>query len=413
VSADVLAHGDDRPPGRTRGVLVGVAAVVALVTVGVVARSGGGTPRPAASPSASPTPDGVPGGVEDVVPVATYDRSVTVGEPPAGGVLPVLLTRREPGFLVRDAVGSYHAYSALGGPDYAQVVVGWCSTRRSFQDPAAAYGYAVNGQSYDGLPSLVAHPVRSAGAGRHEIGDFAGPDLRGTSRSARPRPCPDRLVMPPLPPRVTTLTQTQQSYGLMDGRLFVTTETRAFCERTAARGCAAAGWENNGLPVLPPGDLAGAYTYEGDFVAHADPTTGEFFVGRLPEARLVRREFVGATVRVGFALDARDVSGVPHLYFDPYRYESGTPPDDSPPGPPRSSHGRSWLTDVRGGVRDYAVRGDVQVFIGAGVTGLGLPRGTAVTLRDFVRDGKAEKGPPLWVVLDARGRVLRVVADPG
>jgi hypothetical protein len=259
----------------------------------------------------------------------------------------------------------------------------------------------------------VTHPVRAAGSGRLEIGDFVGSPGNGTGRAAlKPGRCPGPLVLPRLPPRVTSLTQTQRSYGLMDGRYVVTTETRAFCPRTRARGCADAGWENNGLPVLPPGDLAGSYTYEGDFVAHADPTTGEFFVGRLPGARLVRREYVGATVRVGYALDARDSGGVLHLLFDPYRHERGTPPDDSPPGPPRSNH-RTWLTDVRGGVRDYVVRDDLQVFIGAGVTGLGLPRGTAATLRGFVRDGLAEDGPALWVVLDARGRVLRVVADPG
>jgi hypothetical protein len=222
------------------------------------------------------------------------------------------------------------------------------------------------------------------------------------------------LTYPPLPPRTASVHDTLTGYRLVHGRYVVTTETRAFCAAARPTGCADQGWEDYGPgrdQSLPSGDLAGSYTWEGDFVVRADPQNGDLDVVMTPGVRLVSRERVGVAVRVGLAHETYWQDGLLHLRFNPMRADDGSAPDDSPPGRPETVDPWPYpMTDVRGGLRDYAVRTDADIVIGEGITGLGRPRGTPTTLRRFL--GKhPSAGPALWLVLDARGRVLRVVVE--
>ncbi len=103
------------------------------------------------------------------------------------------------------------------------------------------------------------------------------------------------------------------------------------------------------------------------------------------------------------------MGGALRLAINPF---AGTgAPDDSPAGPPRP-HGTYGLRDERGWLVRYTLAPDAEVYLGGGVTGLGKPRGTPETLREHLAAAQPYAGPPLWLVLDARGRVIRVVLAP-
>lgn len=414
MTQEVLAHGDDEAgggPGRAVGVVV---AVVLLAIAGVaVARSR--APERAARPSpspAAPSSPPPPNVVVDEFP-DPFDEHITVPRPPPGVLRTVLLPDDLPGFLVPGdelpvAVG------AEGGPAHARVLVGWCAATKTFQDAAGEHFYDEHGRSLttpEGLPTFEVRrnardPQRIDVAGER---GYAYNEIR--TPAPKPRRCPAPLYYPKLPPRAGRVHDTVAGFRVLRGQYVVTTESRAFCERGAAAGCAARGWEEYALGALPRGDLAGSYTWEGEFVVRGDSDNGELRVLRLPGARLVRRERVGAAARIGIAHAVQRRNGVVTLHFNPFEHRSGTPGDDSPPGPIESAP--DWehvMVDVAGGLRSYVIRPDAEIHLGDGFTGLGEPRGNHETLQAFLAD-PAHADDALWLVLDDRGRVLRIVVD--
>ena len=155
----------------------------------------------------------------------------------------------------------------------------------------------------------------------------------------------------------------------------------------------------------------GSYLWEGDFVVRGGQDGGRT-AARLPGVRLVRREAVGVNVVAGLPGAVEDDGrGGAVLRLNPLRHRDGHSVDDSPAGAPATvpPWATEVLSDVRGGTRAYPLRKDVVLHLGYGFTGLGQPHGTVATLRRWL----AAPGPPkvLWLVLDARGRVLRAVAQ--
>lgn len=416
MSADVLAYGDDgdgRPPrGRSRALTAGLAVAV-LVGGGVAyarTRDKPAPRRPAGWTDYPPmTADPL---VHDPPADQTFADAVAVPRPGPHAVEPASLAGGAPGFVV--AIDpNYQAYDAFGGPEHAPVLVGWCAPLRTFQDATATYVYDAGGASYDGGPGLPRHDVRDDPLSGNALEVAVGADRYFTRVQHRQkRPCPAPLAYPPLPGPASSVHATEGRYAVVHGRYVVTTETAAFCAAVRPTGCADQGWERfapNTAITLPPGDLAGSYTWEGDFVVRASATDGSLTVVRKPETRLVREERVGVAVRVGIVHSTYRSGGLLHLRFNPMRGTNGSPPDDSPGGTPQESPRSDLMSDVRGGLRDYAVRADADIVIGQGITGLGLPKGTPETLRTFLARRAADA--PLWLVLDDRGRVLRAVVD--
>ena len=412
MTEDVLAHGDDRDGGPGRA--VGVAVTLALVGLAAVAVTRSAAERPDARPSPPPPLPTVGPSFSRPVPPGDggwFTRYVTVRRPPPGVLRAVLLHDDVPGFLVPgDELPM--AVDAVGGPDHAPALVGWCAASRTFQDASGTYVYDEYGNAADGGRSLGRYLVRRHPADplRLDVSadvEYSRADAVGAARAPR---CRRPLYYPTLPERAGTVHDTIHGHRVLRGRYVVTTETRAFCAATARAGCEAQGWEQFGAG-LPPGDLAGSYTYEGSFVVRGF-TGGDLRVVRLPDARLLRRERVGAANRIGLAYDVRRAGGSYVLRFNPMRHVSGRPRDDSPPGKRVAPSGR-WrhlMRDASAELVTYRLRPDVEVVLGAGYTGLGKARGTARTLDRFLRRPDNRRHA-LWLVLDDRGHVLRVVAE--
>jgi hypothetical protein len=417
VTPDVLAYGDDeRPPRHLPRPLVALAAVAVLVGGGVAYAHTRDHAHPRATRSFTgyPTETATPG-----EPIETFDDdpqyadALTVPRPAPNSVTGVLFADGTPGFLVGRSP-NFWAVDAAGGPPHARVLVGWCAPLGTFQDAAGTVVYDAGGVAFTNTDTLAKHAVRADPDSGTRV-QIAPDGLSYTSPPGHDRaqhPCPAALTLPPLPDRTTDVHETSVAHRLVHGRFVVTTETVAFCAAVRPTGCADQGWERfaPGTPVtLPPGDLAWSYTWEGDFLVHADATDGTLSVIRMPDARLVGREHVGVSVRLGLPHGTYRSGGLLHLRLNPMRHVSGTPGDDSPPGPVE----QGWpglMDDVRGGLRDYVVAPDADIVIGQGVTGLGLPKGTPDTLRRWLLRQK-QGDVALWVVLDARGRAIRVVAE--
>lgn len=420
MTAEVIAQGDDeRPPRRPASVVVGVAALVALVAYGISAARDG-EPEPAARPS--PTPSlgwteypGFPRG-EVVDP---FREVVSVQVPTGLPVTAALLPGGVPGFVLVRADATPYALHAIGGPFHDQVLLGWCEPTRTFEDAAGTYRYDAEGAAVVSGAGLVRPPVRpDPDDDRNVEVGLAGDPAFGQVTPARAGTrCPVPLTFPPLPGPVESVHDAVGRFKRVRGRYVVSSERAAFCAPVKESGCADQGWERYGprTPMTLPGsDLAGSYTWEGRFLVRAG-TDGDISVVRLADARLVRRETVGVDTRIGLPVATYTEDGVLHLRFNPFRHASGTPDDDSPPGPPPVQLD-SWanvMEDVRGGVRDYVVRKDAEIVLGFGVTGIGAPAQTGTTLTRWVRAQRRRATPePLWLVLDARGHVLRAVIGP-
>jgi hypothetical protein len=189
-----------------------------------------------------------------------------------------------------------------------------------------------------------------------------------------------------LPPRVEDVHGTVRDFRVVHGRYVVTTESASFCAPVGSSGCAAQGWEDYRLGTLPGSDLAGSYTWEGDFVVHGS-REGNLTAVRLPETRLTDRDGIGRQAVHG---TVAEVVGNRPLVL---------------------RVALSDRNDARGmryasGDLDIQVLADAAVFLGNGRTGLGLPRGNAETLREYLTD---PGGRDFWFVLDAQGRAIRVV----
>ena len=415
MTREVLAHGDEQRAGPGRALGVAVTLVLVVMAGVAVLRSAGEQPgeppapppatRPGPFPTARPAPDRGP-----------FAEFVTLRRPPPGVLRTVLLARGLPGFLVPGEPGDLPAaFAAAGGPEGRPVLVGWCAATELFQDEAGQYFYDRAGRPlHDGGPPMQGYAVRLHPGDPARIDVAAGEEPRESGPADRAtRKCPHELYRPALPARAGGVHDTLRGFRVVTGRYVVRTETRAFCQ--VGRDCQADGWEVYGLGALPRGDLAGGYVYEGDFVVRGG-TDGSLTAIALPGVRLVRRERVGHTVRVGLPHGTSRADGRLYLDFNPFEHLSGDPPDDSPARPgdttPRQAASEwSWLMkDTRHGHVGYPVRHDAEIVLGPGLTGLGRPRATPATLERFLRLA-GNLRIALWVVLDDRGRVLRVVVE--
>jgi hypothetical protein len=421
VTGEVLSWGDDRPPPRRNaGLVTGLLATLALVVGGVaVARDQGhlGGTRAAATPSASPT-------TQEPYVTDTEAGEAPEVEPPTTVPLPttevegVLLGADLPGFLLKRGPG-YVAFSAIGGPPHAEFVVGWCERSRTFQDATGTYRYNDYGNPMgdEGGYQLETFDTRLDPSRPGMLlvdGDLGAGPVRvpgGTKQAGRPCAAGE-LLLPTLPDPAPELSEGEAGFRVITGRYVVATETRAFCPAPLRPGaCGTHGWEENGFPQLPSDDLVGSYTYEGDFVVRADPRRGTIRVARLPGVRLVRRDRVGASVKAGILTSSRVAGGALRLRLNAVEGFHGEYHDDSP-GPPIAGavQGRGYGigTDLRSGTREYTALPDVELFIGGGYTGLGLPTADAATLTRYLK-AATPGSVAVYLTFDARGRVVRLV----
>lgn len=408
---EVLGQGDERAPRRYGSLLAGAAAV-ALLAIGVAGAMRSPEREPAARPRPTPTTSSFPSGwtsYPSEEPFATYVSAV---RPSPDEPTPLLLSGGIP-LLLADTGGEVVAYELLGGPSYAPVLLGLCRADGSLLAADDEYAYLNGLPSSRHLAPLRRYPVRDAPQADHvEIGLEPESVPTGGYVEFEPACEPDDLLYPGLPEPVESLAAAGSAYVLMDGRYVVTSETRAFCPVSADGDCRSAGWEEYGPDAaLPPWDLAGSYTWQGTFLVHADPLDGSLTVARTRESRLVRRERVGVSVRVGWAESAYERGGALHLRFNPVRTNDFTADDDSPEGEPRTLP--KWyerFTDDLGGLRDLVLAPGAEVHLPS-ITGIGRPRGTAEVLRSYLATATPYEDPPLWLVLDAKGRVIRVVGE--
>lgn len=422
MSGEVLSWGDERPPPkRGAGTVTGLLATLALVVGGVaVARDQGhlGGTKPTPSPSPSPSASASPAPEEPSISNPPADgpafRTLLTTAAPDEQVAGVLLPGDVPGFLVRTGSGDgWLAVSALGGVEPRQVLLGWCADSRTFHDAAGDFVYQDDGSATALYDPLQRFAVRSSpDPGILHVGDPLDTYPTVIAPLGPPKTCaPDRLLRPPLPKRSRGLTEGEAGFRTVKGRYVVATESRAFCPAPlrAPAGCANDGWEENSLPQLEPSDLVGRYTYEGDFVVRADPRDGSIRVALLPTARLVRKEFVGTDARLGYLISTSTRGGVLHVRVNALTDTEGKSKDDSPGLPVVTGEDTTGPgIDERSGYRDYPVRADADIFIGPGVTGLGKPRPVKATLDRYIAETKPER-VAVWLVLDAAGRVLRMV----
>lgn len=425
MTQEVIGRGDEERPPSGPGRAVGAVVVVVLLALAGVsvsrsrdeardAREG----RP--SPSAT-TPFGVPTEpVPDVVDSDPFAVFVTVRRPPPGVLRTVLLTDGRPGFLVPpgedlpagDDVPT--AITAIGGPEYARVLLGWCSETALFQDAEGRSFYDRNGLPLAGGESLLRHSVRVNARDRTRLDVAADANTTYVDPTRRrPRPCAQPLYLPVLPKRAEGVHESIGGYRVIRGRYVVTTETRAFCRTSAPRDCAADGWEVYRVGTLPPRELVGSYTWEGDFLVRGG-TDGSLDVVRLPDVRLVAKERVGTRVRLGLGVAVRRATdGSYRLVFNPHQHLGGDPPDEGRPGhtEPVEPEWQGLMTDVSPDLFEYPLRDDAEIILGPGITGPGRGHATAATLREFL-EGMEGPTRPLWLIFDAHRRVLRVVAEP-
>jgi hypothetical protein len=399
VTGEVLQQGAESP-GSRRGVTVGLAALLLLLVAVVVARRDAAADRrhdarPTPSPSASPSPSGI-----DPEPDRTALTIVT--KPPAGGIASVLFARDEPGFVRAGRGGDYTALAAIGGPKHAEVLVGWCPSAQAFQDASGRYRYDRDGAPYGPGPGLARRRVEVSRQDVRYLAVDAAPALRpepsslGGVTAGNPLPAcrSGAVVWPALPGRATTMEGAAGSFRRVTGRYVATTESFAFCPGPP-RGadCRSGGWEIYNTPGVPADDLASEYVYEGEFAILTNGSLGTFRAVRLPAARLVRRSHVGVRAVRGILLSGRDAGGSYVVRLRPF-------------GPPNGGV-TAPLPD-----RDYVVRADAQLFLGPGWTGLGQPHATLATLRRYVASATRDTQPELAAILDARGRVQRLVEVP-
>jgi hypothetical protein len=400
-----------RLPRSTALPVAGLAVAVALAGTAFLLGRGGGPPiRPAASPtrttidfgSTATGPDLTADPTGEPVP-DPFTAVVVLPLPPAGGARPVTLNGGEPGFLVDD--GTPVAVSAVVHVPGAPVVVAWCPATRTFEDPSGAYRFDARGRAYDLTTSATRYAVRAHDAARVEVG-AGGEELGGTEVAAGtppPRCAPDALVRAPLPPFAGSLTRLGRGWRRVHGSLRVEHGRGSLCRTVRRSGCVEP-FRDVPDTVLLPWDLAGRVTYDGDFlVVDATP---DLYVARLPGTTEVA-ERVGSTLRIGY------VSAVPGrvVRFDAWRHYTGTPGDDSP-GPRRAEPEDlgGLATNERDGTRDYRVRPDVEVHL-AGTADGSPAEATLDDLRRKVAQA-THPGVLVWLALDARGRVLRVIEQP-
>lgn len=401
---DIVEAGRPDPPRRRRWTALpvaglAVAVALALATAFLLGRGGGPPVRPAASPTRTTIDFGTAVTAPDLTGEPEPDpftAFVVLPLPPAGGARPVTLNGGEPGFLVDDD-GTRYAVAAVVRAPGAPVVVAWCPATRTFEDPSGAYRFDASGRAYDLTTFATRYAVRTHDAGHVEVGE-SGEELGGTevAPGTPPARCaPAALVRAPLPPFARSLTRLGRGWWRVHGSLRTEHGRGSLCRTVRRSGCVEP-FRNVPDAVLLPWDLAGRVTYDGDFlVVDAVP---DLFAARLPGTTRVA-ERVGSTLRIGY------VSAVPGrvVRFDAWRYYTGTPGDDSP-GPRRAEPEDlgGLATNERDGTRDYRVRADVEVHLD----------GTAeATLNDLRRRvAKAPRpGVLVWLALDTRGRVLRVI----
>lgn len=380
MTQDVVAHGDDAGPRSRRGLATGLAALLALVAIGVVAHRHSTSAAPRPVPSVSPTP-------------TTPARDGTLVRRPAlGRALGVLLGGGTPGWVVDTGAG-VNAFTAAGGPEFAEVLVGWCRSSLLFEDTAGDV-YRPDGTPLTGGLTLPVHDVEvgvNGDPGLLRIADaetraglLSGGGATSPTPSTTPRHCTD-IAWPPLPPSAPTIEQAARAFRRVTGRYVATTESFAFCPAPRGGNCHGNEWDTYAVPSLPPGDLASEYVWEGGYLIRADGARGTFRAVRLPDARLVRRSHVGVSAVAGIVQLANDQAGRHVIRF----LREG-----NPPGP----------------ARDYVVRLDAEIYLGRGYTGLGQPRGTFATFRRFLA-AASDTAPTVWLVLDARGQVIRIAAE--
>lgn len=432
MTQEILAHGDDgddrdrRAGGGGPGRALGIAVTLALLAVAgvAVARSRPDAEPPRARRTPSPSPSrgwtGYPP-IDDAPTIGPapdpFAEFVTVRRPPPGALKTVLLHEGLPAFLVPPedpGPGDLPvAVGAIGGPGHDQVVLGWCAATRTFQDAEGKYFYDANGvgePGHNGLPLFQVRPSPKDAANLDVGGQSGQPYTPGTHPVTDAGRCREPLYYPSLPRRADRVHDAVAGYRVVRGQYVATTQSRAFCAPRRPAGCAAEGWEEYGDTILPVHDLAGSYLWEGDFVVRGGQDGG-LTAARLPGVRLVKREAVGVKVVAGLPMSVEDSGDGMVLRLNPLRHRDGHSADDSPAGPPAPvpPWAAEVLSDVRGGVRTYPLRKDVALHLGYGVTGLGQPHGTVATLRRWLAAPDTPK--VLWLVLDARGRVLRAVAQ--
>jgi hypothetical protein len=382
VTAEVLAQGEDggrRGPGRTVGAVVALALLGGLAVAAVRARD----PEPAARPSPTPSPPRTTSFTSYAGP-GVFDEATTLDMPDVSGdPVPVRLDDGAGVFLLSGVGALPRVLAAHGGPSYAPVRVGWCAPERTFRDEEGAFVYDEEGRQVDGEGLLARHEIRNSPTrGRVEV---AHPGERlGLEPTVKPAagPCPVPLVYPPLPDDVRDVHATGGGYRVVPGRYVVTTVTRRFCATGTHPRCLAGGWEDYGRG-LPYDDVAGAYVWEGRFLAHADPDTGHLDAIRLPGGRLVARDRVGARVARGIAVLSSLRSGSAVLSMERFTGDGALAKDR------------------------YTVPASAEIHV-PGRTGIGRPRGTPEMLHDFVLSrGSAE----VAIVSDRAGRVIRVVVE--
>lgn len=388
--------------------------MAALFAVGVAGamRSPSSAPRARSAPSPTPSESFTAGWTEYPPAERADEFEVYVGahRPPTGRVAAMILDRGVPVFVINDD-DAISVYEAIGGPSHAPTLLGWCARNRTLQDPAGTWSFR-DGLGPPGTAPPRAYPVRESTAVSHvDIGVEPAPaELVGGTVEIDAPPCrANELVMPPLPGLSNNSGPARHALARMRGTFTVTTEARTFCPARDGAPCVEVSWTDQEDPraVLPEGDLAGAYVWEGEFLVRA--VEDRLTVVLLPSTRLVRRDAVGTAVRAGWAESFYDRGGVLHLRFNPFA--TRTTPDDSPPGrAPRlaagGAPGPGWK-DVRGGLVDYAVRPDAQVSVSLGSHGL---PGLDVLRTHLKSSAGSYAGPPLWLVLDEAGRVMRVVS---
>jgi hypothetical protein len=379
VTPDVLAHGDDRPPGRRwTGLLTGFAALALLVAGVAGSRATGDHPSPTPSPSPSRTLLFPAPTVGDL-----FAEHVAVH--PTGELTPALLPDALPGFVLGTGRAA-RAYAAVAPAGHARPVLGWCPATRTFEDATGTARFDENGLPFtDETAALAEYPTRERVGGGIDVGVDRGGNVRAGfgDRDAPPRRCTARsLVWPPSPPAAARLEDAARGYRTMHGRYVLTPETQAFCPGPPpGTACGAGGWEVYGLNALPADDLAESYVYEGDFVVRSYPATGRFAALLLPGVRLVRRTGVGTVATCGNAVRARHAGGADRLVLRP---DEGA--------------------DV-----EFRLRPDVTLHLGQGRTGLGVPHQAPLdALTRLLRD---QPEPRVCLVLDSRGAVMRVVVE--
>lgn len=208
---------------------------------------------------------------------------MSVRRPPDGQPVALTIDRGVPVFLVVDG-GAPSVYEAVGGPEHARALLGWCARNGTLQDPTGRW-YYLNGEPSRGAAPMRTYPARE-GVGTHgQIDIGLNALIRMPSGYVTVgSPCrANELAMPSLPRLSSTTVVPRLATVRMRGTYVLSRDGASFCPDREGSTCV-----ERPSPTLPASVGKASLRWKGEFLVR-DSVGGHLTVVLTPLSRLVSR----------------------------------------------------------------------------------------------------------------------------